>query len=345
MNTLPDLIGHDAPWRWFGNAIGAGRLGGSFLFVGPNGVGKRTFALHLAKRLLCEAENRSQVEPACNACSACVQVDAQTHPDLLQVFKPEDRASIPLELLIGPRDNRNQVGFCRDVRLSPFRGRRKVALLHDADFFQAESANCLLKTLEEPPSEAVIILIGTSVQRQLPTIRSRCQTVRFEPPRGDNAVAIMRRHLEFAESELLESQEIDQHLSVDNVHRLLSMAGGDVVNACAMLDSEAGSFQGQLIEMLANPKSVPLSRTVTKYVEDAGKVARKRRDRMKLVFGMAMQHYRGQMRRLAAEGRDHSAAMYRMDYCMRAHQYVDNNANQATLIETWAAEIDRGHPV
>ena len=72
-------------------------------------------------------------------------------------------------------------GLCHDIALKPFRGGRKIAIIDDADYLNQEGANCLLKTLEEPPEKSVIILIGTSQQRQLPTIRSRCQIVRFAP--------------------------------------------------------------------------------------------------------------------------------------------------------------------
>ena len=65
--------------------------------------------------------------------------------------------------------------------MKPFLGGRRIAIIDDADFFNAEGANCLLKTLEEPPPQSVLILIGTSPARQLPTIRSRCQVIRFLP--------------------------------------------------------------------------------------------------------------------------------------------------------------------
>ena len=127
----------------------------------------------------------------CGVCQGCVQVIAETHPDLLRVGKPDDRSFIPLDLLIGRPEARMQEGFCRDIRLRPFRGRRKVAILQDADYLNEEGANCLLKTLEEPPADAVVILIGTSEQRQLPTIRSRCRIIRFASPSGQQAAMMI----------------------------------------------------------------------------------------------------------------------------------------------------------
>src|SRR5581483_1510034 len=90
-----------------------------------------------------------------------------------------DRSSIPLALLIGDDAPRMREGLCHDIALKPFMGGRKVAIIDDADALNEEGANCLLKTLEEPPARSVLILIGTSTDKQLPTIRSRCQIVRF----------------------------------------------------------------------------------------------------------------------------------------------------------------------
>ena len=83
-------------------------------------------------------------------------------------------------------------GLCYDIALKPYSGRRKVAIIDDADYLNKEGANCLLKTLEEPPPKSLLILIGTSEQRQLPTIRSRCQIVRFQPlPEQDVAELLL----------------------------------------------------------------------------------------------------------------------------------------------------------
>jgi DNA polymerase-3 subunit delta' len=171
--TWDNLIGHSRIRDWFSTAIGRDRMTGSFLLVGSPGVGKLTVANLLAQTLLCQRNAASEMQP-CGTCEDCVQVLANTHPDVVRLAKPKDKTIIPLDLLIGRPEVRMQEGFCRDLRLKPFRGSRKVAILQDADFLNEEGANCLLKTLEEPPSGAVVILVGTSEQKQLPTIRSRC---------------------------------------------------------------------------------------------------------------------------------------------------------------------------
>src|SRR5205823_11168941 len=108
----------------------------------------------------------------CDECAACKLVDAGTHPDFFQSARPEDKLELPIETMRQ---------LCLDLGLKPARGSRKIAIVDDADDLNEESANCFLKTLEEPPPGSMLILIGTNADRQLPTIRSRCQVIPFMP--------------------------------------------------------------------------------------------------------------------------------------------------------------------
>jgi DNA polymerase-3 subunit delta' len=158
----------------------AGRMAHALLFVGPAGVGKRTAAQLLAGSLLCQRVPENALD-ACCECASCRMMQAGTHPDFLAVSCPEGKSELPIELLVGSRENRGNEGLCHDLSLRPMVGRRRVAVIDDADRMSNESSNALLKTLEEPPSYAVIVLIAADASRILPTIRSRCQTVRFRP--------------------------------------------------------------------------------------------------------------------------------------------------------------------
>src|SRR6476646_1555964 len=161
--------GHDALIEGFRRVVERGRLAHAYLFVGPPGVGKRLFTTELARALLCEKPPAPLA--ACDECPSCVQIDSQTHPDFYPAARPADAHEFPIELM---RE------LCANFSLKSARGRGKVVLIDDADDLNEESANCFLKTLEEPPPRSVLILIGSSPDRQLSTIVSRCQVVRFD---------------------------------------------------------------------------------------------------------------------------------------------------------------------
>lgn len=324
-------LGHSVAKRWFANSLGKGRLGGTFLLVGPPGIGKAAFAKWIAKCLFCHTTAADQLQ-ACGHCPGCVQVEADTHGDLVQVRKPEDRAFIPLDLLIGPPEARMQEGFCRDIRLRPFKGTRKVAILHDADYLNEEGANSLLKTFEEPPADAVIFLLGTSEQRQLPTIRSRCQIVRMHPPRGEEAIALMR----------LRGIQCDAAAA----ERAIDLCGGDCEAAASLLSEGGQGLHADMVKQLSRVpiSAVALAQAVTATIEELGKNATgsAKRDRLRDVFSIAVHTFRQQMVRSSDQPHQLPAIIFRLDRSIDAIAQVQRNANQTTLIECWAADVARG---
>ncbi|NLE37557.1 MAG: DNA polymerase III subunit delta' [Pirellulaceae bacterium] len=342
-----EIEGHDAVVEQFRRALERGRMASSFLFVGPSGIGKRTFALALARTLLCQTRPESAMDP-CGRCESCVQVTAGTHPDLLQVAKPKDKSFLPLELLIGDKEHRMREGLCHDIGLKPYMAGRRVAIIDDADYLNAEGANSLLKTLEEPPPRSVLILVGTSPARQLPTIRSRCQLIRFQPL----PEPIVARLL------LTQGHASD----AAEAARLAAHAEGSPERALELADPALWEFREKLLADLAAPSldGLRVASAVSAFVDEAGRDAPPRRARLRLIVGFAAEFYRRWL--LVREGAEppSDATLARAirqavngpvrtegsiaacaERCLDALEQIDRNANQTTLIECWIDDLDR----
>ncbi len=161
-------------------AITVGRLPHAYVFSGPPQIGKSTLARWLAALLLCQDPTSDPPEP-CDICGACRRIAQGTHPDV-QTFSlarqaaSTDRVAASRELGI---DTVREI--VREIDLLPFEADRKVYIVEDADALTDEAANGLLKTLEEPPLYATIVLLATEDRRLPETIRSRCTILRLQP--------------------------------------------------------------------------------------------------------------------------------------------------------------------
>lgn len=341
------IEGHDAVVEQFRRAAARGRLASTFLFVGPPGIGKRTLAVKLAQALLCQDYEPQTLDP-CGSCHACELIAAGNHPDLDIVAKPIDKSAIPLELLIGQGERRLHEGLCQRLSLKPYLGRRKIAIIDDADALNVEGANALLKTLEEPPAGSVLILIGTSADKQLPTIRSRCQLVRFAPLAEELAARLL----------------VSLELVADPAQaaRLAAQCGGSLQQALDLADEGLWTFRQHFLERLADPPLdvVRVAKAVNTFVEEAGKEAPPRRRRARHVLGMAGEFYRQLARGLcgAATGADveirsaveqalrvwpgdATAAVRCTERCLEAARQVDGNAYLPVLIDAWVDDLGR----
>lgn len=166
--SFRDIIGHDTPTRLLRSALARNRLAHAYLFHGDEGIGKRLTARALAWTVTCETLS----EDACGACTSCRWAAAGTHPDIREIAPTGKGRIIRIEFI---RELQNTLA------LRPVHSRYKVAILDDADRLNMESANALLKTLEEPPDHSLIVLITSRPNHLLPTLLSRCIRVRFSP--------------------------------------------------------------------------------------------------------------------------------------------------------------------
>jgi len=339
------LEGHDAIAAAFAAAEAQGRIAGSYLFIGPPGVGKGAFARSLARALVCLDRRPGLV--ACGACASCLQADAGSHPDIDVVAKPEDRASIPLEAFVGDAAHRMREGLCWRILLEPALGGRKVAIVLDADHLGEEAANCLLKTLEEPPPGALMILVGTGLERQLPTIRSRCRTIRFGPLETETVRRLVAADL----------ARRDEEADAAVIAAAAAASGGSLDRALMLLDAELGGFRDRLLELLAGRplRGAELARETNALVEAAGKEAPPRRARLAVILDAAIDFYRGAIRHTATGAPPTDPALARavvawagdvdeataaLESTLDARDAIDRNAHLPTLVDAWTAILE-----
>ncbi|MFQ5441315.1 MAG: DNA polymerase III subunit delta' [Thermodesulfobacteriota bacterium] len=170
--SFEDITGHAREKEILEKAISAGRVAHSYLFTGPEGIGKRSLAREFAGALNCAGSGAP-----CGACEDCRLVRSATHPNLIEVW-PEDKDGV-----------RTVAGLIRIARVRELQdaikykstGGKKVVIVDGADKMEQRAANALLKTLEEPPPDSVIILISSKPGSLLSTIISRCQRIIFRP--------------------------------------------------------------------------------------------------------------------------------------------------------------------
>ena len=174
---LREVSGHRHLLELLARAVGRASLPQSLIFSGPERAGKRTTALALAQAVNCErpvAWPDAHGRDACGACNPCRRIARGVHADVL-VVEPEDSGSIKIEQA---RDAIDRASY------RPFEGRRRFVIIDNAHAMVAPAQDALLKTLEEPPSASVFVLVTSVPDTLMPTIRSRCQRLRFGPVMG-----------------------------------------------------------------------------------------------------------------------------------------------------------------
>lgn len=158
-----DIMGQRKAVAYLRAAADSGTISHAYLLVGPPGAGKKTAARALACAVMCD-------DGGCGSCRVCYRIKKGQHPDV-RLFEPEGAASYLLDEQIRP--------LIHDVQMRPVEASHTFYVLDQADMFNDSCANALLKTLEEPPPHAVMILLAPRYDSVLPTIASRCQVVRF----------------------------------------------------------------------------------------------------------------------------------------------------------------------
>lgn len=197
------LIGHEWAVEFLRRSIAGDRTAHAYLFGGPEGVGKALLALRLAQALNCVAGG---IDP-CLECRSCQRIAHGNHPDVRQAGMATQALGLKAEEAARQKELKIDTirEWLRDVQLKPYEARRRIFILHDAEKLTDSASNAMLKTLEEPPPYATLILVAHTAGSLLPTIVSRCQPLRLRPvPRAQVAAALRdRRNLAAGDAELL----------------------------------------------------------------------------------------------------------------------------------------------
>lgn len=177
MLDFKDILGREEIKEHLQTAIAQNKVSHAYIIHGEHGAGKRLIASVFAAALQCEERG---VNP-CGTCKSCLQAQTNNHPDIIWVTHEK--------LSIGVEDIRLQVN--NDIGIKPYSGPRKIYIIADADKMTEQAQNALLKTIEEPPEYAVVILLAENVNHLLQTILSRCVILNLKPVSEDEITAYL----------------------------------------------------------------------------------------------------------------------------------------------------------
>ena len=195
--SFSQIVGHQKQVEIIRQALNHGRLHHAYLFLGMEGVGKKTIALGLAKAIHCSAATGD----FCGECADCARIQDGNHPDVRIIEPLAGRKEIGIQQI---RELEKELNF------RSFSGKKKIAILNPATLMNLSAQNALLKTLEEPPRDSLLILIAANGGALLPTLRSRCLRISFGPLARDliSGFLVSRKGLESETAEFLAAMSL-----------------------------------------------------------------------------------------------------------------------------------------
>lgn len=343
-----DLRGHIDQIEMLRRSITRGRLAHAYLFAGPPGIGKFRFARILAQCLFCKRHVADELQ-TCDECSGCKQVNARTHPDLFVIGCPEGKAEIPAEVFKGDDDKRND-GLIYDLSLRPMSGGRRIAIIDDANQMNETGANAMLKTIEEPPDDSLVILIADNLEAVLPTIRSRCQVIRFSALTADDVTELL----------------LENVITTDRAEAVTAaaMSDGSLRTASQLLNPALRSLRSKLYEALSAVEMSPLdvAKSIVDVIEEISSDVAEQRVNVGWLVRFAQEFYRQATlllsgdpsmsacatevatfgKRIQARGlAGIELAMEQFDRAVLAESHIDWNINPARTIESLLEDLAR----
>ena len=210
--SFNNILGQERAKKILINSLIKGNISHAYIFAGPEEVGKKLTALTFAKALNCI----NGKEDCCEECLSCKKINSLNYPDLIIIRKGDENTKTntisDIKRNFGDENEDKdkesksiKIGAIRELQrrlsLKPYEGKRKVAIIDNAEDMIAASSNAFLKTLEEPPGETVIILITSNTHSLLPTVVSRCQVIKFNPLSDEHIKEILIKNYKFSEND------------------------------------------------------------------------------------------------------------------------------------------------
>ena len=184
MSSFKDVVGHKNIIKYISSAVQADAVSHAYILNGERGSGKRLLANLFAMSLQCQ--NRAEDGEACGKCQSCKQAQSGNQPDIIKVTHEKPNT-------ISVDDIRTQVN--NDIVIKPYSSKYKIYIIPEADLMSAQAQNALLKTIEEPPEYAVIMLLTENAEALLPTIRSRCVMMKLRNIKDQLVKKYLMEHL------------------------------------------------------------------------------------------------------------------------------------------------------
>ena len=213
MPGFEEIVGHEQIVTHLKSAMKLGKVSHAYILSGEKGCGKKLLADVFAETLQCE---KGGTEP-CGSCHSCVQAQSGNHPDIIHLMHEKPNS-------ISVDDVRTQI--VNDVLIKPYSGKYKIYIVPDAEKMTAAAQNALLKTIEEPPAYAVILLLANNASALLPTILSRCVMLSLKPVADDKVKQYLMEHVQVPDYEA----DVCVAFAQGNVGKAIQLAASDDFN-------------------------------------------------------------------------------------------------------------------
>ncbi|MGQ3684722.1 MAG: DNA polymerase III subunit delta' [Candidatus Loosdrechtia sp.] len=318
--------------RLFKDAIKKNRLAHAYIFAGQEGVGKTLFSKELAKMVFCKHPGSD----ACDNCNACRRIENNTYSDLFSILPEKNSKVIKIDQLKHLQDM---------LTIKPLESAHKMVIVQSADRMNEEASNCLLKTLEEPPFYAIILLLATSLDSVRDTIRSRCQIVRFAPLSDDTIKNILVNRYQINDKQ---------------AEQLASISQGSIKRAVLLSNTNTPEKRDWLIDQLLKSglqDHLTFSKELFQewHIQEIDVLEEKRLIIKELIFSILL-YYRDLLvcktggsdiynkgRKVALLSKSSSIsedALFRIIQAIKtSFEYLDRNANITLLVENMIAKI------